>query len=148
MKRSTLTGLTTGDFDDIRRSAGLASTDEIRGNDFVLALLIRLGTVKASEMVSLRSLFSILDKNGNGALDIGDIEGLIMEGHDARNLAGLKESITSAPARARDDGGLQLKDFVETDENFDNPLAVTNGGKSKGSNAAASFETEEKTDET
>ena len=35
--------LTQGDLDDIRRSSGLKKEDGVRANDFLLAMLIRLG---------------------------------------------------------------------------------------------------------
>jgi hypothetical protein len=54
------------DFADIRRSAGLKPMQEIRANDFLVAMLIRLGEVKISsaEVIKCREIFSHLDVDG------------------------------------------------------------------------------------
>lgn len=54
--------LTPGDFADIRRSVNLGPSDSVSANDFLLAMLIRLGHVSTRDMVKVRRLFNKLDR--------------------------------------------------------------------------------------
>ena len=61
--------VTEADFDDIRQTAGLENTDAIRPNDFVLAMLIRLGRVDTNEIIKCWRVFSKLDTGAGRGID-------------------------------------------------------------------------------
>jgi hypothetical protein len=54
--------LTQGDFDEIRRTVGLPDDASITSNDFLLAMLVRLGRVQVEDTVKCRRLFTKLDR--------------------------------------------------------------------------------------
>ena len=65
------------DFEDVRRVAMLEEKEDIRPNDFLFAMLVRLGKIKVSdsEVCKARQLFLLLDKDHTGVLNDDDIEG-------------------------------------------------------------------------
>jgi hypothetical protein len=66
-----------GDFDDIRRSAGLRGEASIRSNDFLIAMALRLGYMQADECAKIKRIFAVLDRKGDGELSVEDIDALI-----------------------------------------------------------------------
>lgn len=65
------------DFDQVRRTTGLKNNEDIRPNDFVIAMLMRLGQLDPDVVTKCRRLFSKLDRDNNGALNDEDIEELL-----------------------------------------------------------------------
>jgi len=78
--------LTVADFADIRRSVNLGDDDPVTANDFLLAMLLRLGQVSPNDWIKCRRLFSKLDRDGSGVLDEADIEALVLLPPATRNL--------------------------------------------------------------
>eukprot|EP01050_Picozoa_sp_SAG11_P005987 SAG11_NODE_447_length_9395_cov_4.121665_4_plen_189_part_00 len=78
--------MSLGDFEDIRRCAGLKEGDAIRPNDFLLAMLVRLGNVTLDDTIKIRRLFAKLDRDCSGTLDSSDIEILMKERRKTANL--------------------------------------------------------------
>jgi hypothetical protein len=56
--------LTIADFADIRRSVDIDAGAPVTANDFLLAMLLRLGQVRTSDWKKCRRLFSKLDRFG------------------------------------------------------------------------------------
>lgn len=69
--------LTDGDFEDIRRSAGVDHDKDIHANDFLVAMSLRLGFLKADDCLKINKLFTNLDIDNSGSLTVEDITGLI-----------------------------------------------------------------------
>ena len=69
--------LTDGDFEDIRRSAGVDRNKDIHANDFLVAMSLRLGFLKADDCLKINKLFTNLDIDNSGSLTVEDITGLI-----------------------------------------------------------------------
>ena len=69
--------LTDGDFEDIRRSAGVDHDKDIHANDFLVAMSLRLGFLKAEDCLKINKLFANLDVDNSGSLTVEDITGLI-----------------------------------------------------------------------
>ena len=65
------------DFKQIRRTTGLEAEEDIRANDFVIAMLLRLGQLDPAVMTKCRRLFSKLDRDCSGTLTTYDIEALL-----------------------------------------------------------------------
>ena len=70
--------MTEGDFDDIRRSAGIRSEATIRSNDFLIAMSLRLGYLKVEDCQKIKRMFANLDATGDGELTAEDIVNLIV----------------------------------------------------------------------
>jgi hypothetical protein len=69
--------LTDGDFEDIRRSAGVGHDKDIHANDFLVAMSMRLGFLNADDCLKINKLFANLDVDHSGSLTAEDITGLI-----------------------------------------------------------------------
>ena len=78
--------VTSEDFVDVRRSAGLREDEDIRANDFLLAMMLRLGRIAEEDMVKARRLFAKLDREANGVLNDEDIAALLADRPDTENL--------------------------------------------------------------
>ena len=70
------------DFKQIRRTTGLDAEEEIRANDFVVAMLLRLGRLDPAVMTNCRRLFTKLDRDCSGTLTTYDIEALLASAPD------------------------------------------------------------------
>merc|ERR1711871_1763117 len=53
--------LTLNDLVDLRRSAGLREDEEIKANDFLLAMMIRLGYIDPDDTKNILGIFAKLD---------------------------------------------------------------------------------------
>jgi hypothetical protein len=63
------------DFVDLKRQVHVAKdAPEIKRTEFFLAMLLRLGRVKSADLTMLSEIFTHLDKNEGGGLDLGDLE--------------------------------------------------------------------------
>eukprot|EP01051_Picozoa_sp_SAG22_P009732 SAG22_NODE_833_length_6929_cov_27.036159_3_plen_197_part_00 len=127
--------ITTDDFQDIRRLAGLRDDEDIRGNDFLLAMLLRLGRVHDDDLVKARRLFSKLDNSGDGVLNTADIDALILDPPDTSHLCDKTFDAHASPSASPrtptpTDGGGGDDDYM------DNPLKAA-GGSGEGGPAAA-----------
>ena len=128
--------VTTNDLDDVRRSAGLASKEDIYPNDFLVAMLIRLGKIKASdsEVIKIRQLFRVLDREGQGLINESDIQDVITKEKSKRKR---KLSVTGASSPVKgtmsvvfgDDHNVEKISRVDddTDLGMENPLSNING---------------------
>jgi hypothetical protein len=62
------------DFVDLKRQVHVPkNAPEISRTEFFLAMLLRLGRVKPKDLAMLSEIFTHLDKNEGGALDLGDL---------------------------------------------------------------------------
>ena len=62
------------DFVDLKRQVHVPkNSPEITRTEFFLAMLLRLGRVKSADLAMLSEIFTHLDKNEGGGLDLGDL---------------------------------------------------------------------------
>ena len=78
----TLRVLCREDFKQVRRTTGLRAAEDIRPNDFVIAMLLRLGQLDPAVMTKCRRLFTKLDRDCSGTLTMYDIESLLASAPD------------------------------------------------------------------
>jgi hypothetical protein len=116
--------LTLGDLEDIRRSASLSDGEAVKKNDFLLAMMVRLGEKQLTEirLVLMRltwsgalkpgyispddtkailNIFAKLDTNQNGAITDEDVLSDSASNGAAESNGATKRS-TTYPARSRD----------------------------------------------
>lgn len=69
--------LSAPDFTDLKVSVNLGPEDPIAKNDFILAMLMRLGKVQDYDMARIEHIFFKLDKDKNGVLERSDLSDLL-----------------------------------------------------------------------
>lgn len=67
------------DFEQVRRSGFIRPDEDIRPNDFVIAMLTRLGRIDKEDVNKIRRLFANLDRDRTGVLNNDDIQMLVDE---------------------------------------------------------------------
>jgi Ca2+-binding EF-hand superfamily protein len=119
--------LTVGDFQDIRRTAHLMNKSDIRVNDFVVAMLIRLGRIDPDDTVKIRRLFTKLDVGGTGVLTEEDIEDVIASSVDTSALddSNFEASQRIASPAAVSSTASPSENQEDEEESMVNPLAGT-----------------------
>lgn len=60
----------------LKRSVDLQKTDDLSKNDFTLAMLLRLGKIKAKDLEKIEEVFFQLDVDKSGVLDQDDVDAL------------------------------------------------------------------------
>jgi hypothetical protein len=98
----------------LKRSVDLTRNDPMTKNDFSLAMLLRLGKVKLSDLQTIEEVFFKLDADHSGVLDRDDVDQLLLK----------------AEAKKRRDLDVFDKEDVDT---IDNPV----GAASKGHDGSA-----------
>ena len=121
--------LTDGDFEDIRHSAGVSHESSIRANDFLVAMSLRLGFLKAEDCLKINKLFANLDADKSGELTADDIIGLIAAGnHSKTPVFAVGETV-----RVTKQGNFLGKTCEVTDNDFAGRIKVrmAEGGATK-----------------
>ena len=65
------------DLSVLKRSVDLTRNDPMTKNDFSLAMLLRLGKIKMSDLQTIEEVFFKLDVDHSGVLDQDDVDDLL-----------------------------------------------------------------------
>lgn len=73
------------DLSVLKRSVDLTRNDPMTKNDFSLAMLLRLGKIKVSDLQTIEEVFFKLDSDHSGVLDGADVDDLILKTEIAKS---------------------------------------------------------------
>ena len=69
----------------LKRSVDLECKDDMTKNDFILAMLLRLGKIKPSDMERIEEVFFKLDADKSGVLDRADLDEMVVKSAKTKN---------------------------------------------------------------
>lgn len=111
----------------LKRSVDLECKDDMTKNDFILAMLLRLGKINTSDMARIEEVFFKLDADKSGVLDQADLNEMILSGSKRKNARELDVFDTDSgdTMRFRDAGAKgSTSDAAADVDTIDNPLGA------------------------
>ena len=110
------------DLSVLKRSVDLGRNDPMTKNDFTLAMLLRLGKIKPSDMESIEEVFFKLDADHSGVLDRADVDDLILVAERRQSERDLATFEMEAEKRKRSEAAADV-------DAVDNPLGAASQGQ-------------------
>jgi hypothetical protein len=119
------------DLSVLKRSVDLSRNENMTKNDFSLAMLLRLGKIKAKDLERIEEVFFKLDADHSGYLDRADVDDLILKTEKRKEAEAEAEAASpSRPGR----GGRVDRDIFEMEDGSGGSTPSANDGNGAAAN--------------